>query len=197
MTKENDLERFAICMGLLDQIFGGETSSKKVSIYFEILNDYPIEQIEKAIKYIIKSRNTASFPKPAEIIQAIEGSVSDKTLQAIKAVKEMMVKVGYMQSVKFDDPAIMATLQDMGTWWDLCREWDDWKEKDFVKRYEHYLRFPDFETLIYLVGWSEAENNRKNLTDWIEPPMLMETKTLQISQPKTPLLEEKRDDNAV
>ena len=58
-------ERFAHIMAALGEVFGKEMTTTQLELYYEVLDDVPIERIEEnAYKHI---RNGIFFPKPIEL----------------------------------------------------------------------------------------------------------------------------------
>jgi len=127
-------------MAVLGEIFdqGQPLTEFKIELYFKSLMDYGIDAIEKAASNIIKGRVYPAFPKPAEIINEIDGLATERALLAWNQVLEGMRRVGQWQSVKFSDPVIHSAVESMGGWEKICY-WDDselaWKQKEFERLY--------------------------------------------------------------
>ena len=81
MNLENK-EKFAFLMAKLETAFFESISKESVILYFEYLNDLSINQIERAVDYLIKTREKRGFPAIAEIRSATLGSVEYKAVQA-------------------------------------------------------------------------------------------------------------------
>lgn len=75
-------EKFAFLMVKLETVFFESISKESVILYFEYLNDLSINQIERAIDYLVKTREKRGFPAIAEIRAATLGSVEYKAVQA-------------------------------------------------------------------------------------------------------------------
>jgi len=77
--QKNDTKEFIDLLINLSEIFnnGNPLSEKAVEIYFFILNEFSIKDVENAVNFLLRNRTMHGFPKPAEIIQSIEDSKND------------------------------------------------------------------------------------------------------------------------
>lgn len=163
MTNQDEL-KFAELMTVLAEVYddGRPPSKLKMEVYFRTLKQFDIESIENAVKGLIFTRTTASFPKPAEIIQEIRGTVSNQATMAWIEVLETVKHVGHYQSVKFSDPVIHGVIEAMGGWIRLAGEMttdeEKWKQKEFEKLYEVLSKNPRDKNPEYLPGFFEIQN---------------------------------------
>jgi len=81
MNLENK-KQFALVMAKLETAFFESISKESVILYFEYLNDLSINQVERAVDYLIKTREKRGFPSIAEIRAATLGSTEYKAIQA-------------------------------------------------------------------------------------------------------------------
>jgi hypothetical protein len=164
--QQDDL-KFAELMAVLAEVYddGRPPSKLKMEVYFRALEQFGIDDIERAVKELIYTRTTASFPKPAEIIQAIRGTVSNQATLAWLDVLETVKRVGHYQSVKFSNPVIHSVIEVMGGWVRLASEMttdeEKWKQREFERLYEVLLRNPRGKHPDYLPGWIEIDNAAK------------------------------------
>lgn len=161
-----DHKQFAVMMATLAEVFndGKEVSKIKMEIYFKALEKYPIDHISGAISEMIKSRVYPSFPKPAEIIQEINGKVENRSTEAWLQVLEAVRQIGNYQSVKFSDSVIHSVVQVMGGWPQLCMMENvevKWRQKEFERLYEVISSSRDGKHPDYLPGTFEIENFKK------------------------------------
>lgn len=161
MNYEKD-ERFVFIMAALAEASGQELSEMKVRIYAKALEDLPIADIERAAWEIIKTRKFATFPKVAEIREAIHGNPEDRAIIALDKLEKAMREVGGYQSVCFDDPVIhMAVDSFSGGWPAICNmpheEWK-WARKEFVTLYQTFTHQPKHEVAPRLTGIHEHTN---------------------------------------
>lgn len=178
--------RFIEVMALLAEQSGQETNEFKERIYAEGLNDIPIESIQQAVWSLVKTRTFASFPKIAEIRDAIGGKADDIAEVQAALVWQSVKQYGGARSVVFDDPVTMAVIQQcFGSWQKMCSELMEdqlqWFLKDFGK---HYIAFKRSNVRVYglLPGYADS----------IKGPALIgdQTKAIQVLEQgkETPLI---------
>lgn len=80
--KVEDKEQFAFLMAKLETAFFESISKETVALYFDYLNDLSIDQIKRAVDYLIEKREKRGFPSIAEIRSATLGSIEYKAIQA-------------------------------------------------------------------------------------------------------------------
>ncbi len=173
MTAKDEKE-FALLMASLAEIFdsGSELSSVKVELYFRLLEDYVIEDIKRGVDEIMRNRVYASLPKPAEIIQAIEGDGNEKAILAWEKLDRAVRQVGPYQSVQFDDPVIHSIVKFFGGWEKICDvsgdEWK-WKQKEFERLYTIMAKRGDHpKYLIGITEWSNMVDYSDNIPDIVQ-----------------------------
>ena len=162
--KKKDEKRFAQLMAVLGEVFdsGNQTSAMKVEIYFQALTRFTIEELETAVKSVLQNRKTATFPKPAEVAEAILGSKTENAVQAWALVDDTMRKHGNYVSVDFGDRHTHRCIELMGGWdylGTLTEEEWKWKRKEFESLYS---ALPD-NGPEYVVGLTEKTRDRKSV----------------------------------
>lgn len=163
MTKQDEL-KFAELMAVLAEVYddGRPPSKLKMEVYFQTLKQFNIGEIENAIKGLIYTRTTASFPKPGEIIQEIRGTESNRATMAWLDVLETVKRIGHYQSVKFSNPVIHSVIEAMGGWIRMAGEMtideEKWKQREFERLYEILSQSPRGKHPEYLPGACERDN---------------------------------------
>lgn len=168
MTKKDFMQNLFKLSAILD----GNLTDPKAEIYWEILKEYADEEIKKAIISALKT--CKFFPKPAEIIELIEGDKTDKSLLAWVKVKNAIERIGSYQSVIFDDPIIHVVIDILGGWQKICLTLIDdmkWVQKDFERLYQVYQNQPLGEYPSRLIGIHEQTNREKGHVDFIPKPI--------------------------
>lgn len=164
MFKHEKNERFLFCMAALAEATGQEANPMKIKVYAQGLNDIPVDDIERACQHIIRTRTTATFPKVAEIREAIHGKASDKAVLAVQVIEKATEKGPY-SSIVFDDPYIHATIHALGGWEHVCEISaipDEWKffKKDIERVYGAMLtKSIPSDTPLRLAGYCERVNS--------------------------------------
>ena len=70
---------FSRAMILLSELFDRKISRSAIELYYRLLSDYPWERVKAALA--TAARTLKFFPKPAELIELIEGRTDDGTEQ--------------------------------------------------------------------------------------------------------------------
>jgi len=140
MERKADFEKFAELFTGMHLIFGEgkELNPALIEIYFKSLERFEIDVVENAINSVAGTRIFPGLPKPAELIQAIEGTPADEAVMAFEEVRQLVVKYGYYDTVKFNYPGSAATIEHLGGWLQISsmdNEQFKWFEKDFLKIY--------------------------------------------------------------
>lgn len=173
--QSKDLGKFSILMAGIGELYGKNISSQLIDIYWQVLNQYELIDIQKAFQSHVQNPDCGQFfPKPADIVRFIEGSGETKALLAWAKVERAVIQIGSYQSVVFDDPLIHAVIENMGGWVKLCsmkNEQMPFYANEFQKRYLGYVNKKPARHPKYLWGISEC-NNAKNGFE-INPPILI------------------------
>ncbi len=164
INKQEFLEHFT---GLCE-IFGKDASKVFISMYFEALKEFTIEQVKESISKSIT--NNKFFPKPVELIQNIKGTNEDiENIALIQAdlTLKAIGRHGKYKSVSFKDKTTQAVIsRSFGGWINLCQESmeneEKWFRKDFIKAYIAYKNGAITDEG-YLTGISEHENNSRGI----------------------------------
>lgn len=138
--EQRDKVRFVKCMAALAESFSQDYSTKKIDIYYQALEDLTIEDIERGTWNVIRTRGTSTFPKVAEIREAINGKREDRSMLALAKVERALREVAAYSSIVFDDPVIHKVIESFNNSWigiaDMTiQEWT-WARKDFLRLYE-------------------------------------------------------------
>jgi hypothetical protein len=143
MDKRRDKRAFGVMMLGLSEVYGKEFSPALLEIYWKTLEQYEIDDVERATMLHLGNPDAgAFFPRPADLVRHIQGNTKSRALQAWSKVEKAMRSVGSYASVAFDDPLIHAALSEMGGWVHLCNTDTDelpFRAAEFEKRYIAHL----------------------------------------------------------
>ena len=183
---DRDAKQFAGIIASLSEVFeSGEPSKTLIKIYWLALLDLDINDIQRAASDIIRTRVYSSLPKPADIIEAIRGTSTDRATGAWIKVLGTLRGVGSYQSVQFDDPVIHSCIEMMGGWPELGNMHIDdekWKQREFEKLYPIMEKRGNHPT--HLSGRFELDNTAKGYLENVEEPVKIgfdETKQIEAS----------------
>ena len=180
-----DKTRFANIMAGLAEMYKQTLSEFMLDMYYDVLKDYDYEQVERAIKKVMSNYKYSTLPKPADILEYLEGTPDDKALTAWLQAKEAVQKGGYYASVVFKDDVIAYVIQELGGWQPFCcAKIEDlpFIEKRFKDLYRLLAKRPLKNTK--LIGFIEATNEAKGMFDKIPEPLQIgydeETKQIEV-----------------
>jgi len=145
MERRNDFKKFREVFEGMHLLFGEgkELNPAVIEIYYKALERFDIEAVSAAISAVIGTRVFPGLPKPAELIQAIEGTPADEAVLAFEEVRKMVEKYGYYDTVKFKYPASAAVIEHLGGWLKISSmDYNDFHffEKDFLKMYPTFKK---------------------------------------------------------
>ena len=176
--KAIEYERFAKCFGTLCEVWEREISPTLASVYFRILEPYPIEVVERAISEAIG--RCRFFPKPAELLDLINGSNEDMEARGLlqaTGVLQAVKRVGAYQTVVFADPVTAAVIQDgFGGWVKLCTDLSAKAEQWFLKDFARLYRAFHSQGRRYsgkLAGIIESQNSARGFLEYLPSPVMV------------------------
>lgn len=112
--------------------YGKDLSNFALDVWWQACQGYDLEQVAKAMTAHATDPERGQFaPKPADVVRALAGTATDRSLLAWGKTHEAMSSVGAYTDVVFDDPAIHAVVEDLGGWPKLCRA--DLKELGYLQ----------------------------------------------------------------
>lgn len=93
-----------------------------LSVWWQACQGFDLEQVSKAMAAHAMDPDRGQFaPKPADIVRQLSGTRTDKAMLAWGKAFDAASRVGAYSDVVFDDPAIHATIEDLGGWPKFCR----------------------------------------------------------------------------
>ena len=171
-------ERFIELIGSVSEIYGKDLSSMAIGLYYNTLKDYSYEQVEKAFNTVVRTYKYNCMPKPAEIVEAIEGKESDRALIAWQSVIDTIRRHGYYETIIFEDKTIHMCIEHLGGWMWMCEQTiEDMKfiSKDFYKLYSVLEKNPR-KPQEKLIGFHELHNSNDGYNEDVPEPILIKMK---------------------
>lgn len=156
---KSDLKQFGVLLSILQETFSPDKpiSKERTKIYFEILSDIPIENIELGMKDLMKKKKYPIFPLPREIRRAA-GFVEDDDLElaALGAFREacdlLLSKYSMNEEVHPKDQIINETVRlCFGSWrafGESDPKNDNWDRKHFVEIYKKLFQLGQRDKLL-------------------------------------------------
>lgn len=171
-----DKNKFTKLLIAISEIYGKEMSPPGIEIYYQVLKNYSYDEIQNSLYLVVKTNKYNVMPKPAEIIENIEGSIDERALWAWQQLLDAIRQKGYYASVEFEDKTIHAVVLAMGGWMRLCDleiSETPFVMKEFIAKYKLFLgRKIDSQRLI---GFYEMDNTQKGFPKYIPPTIFIDS----------------------
>lgn len=139
MNDPGDRATFLRAITVLVTTMNEPMSEARLEGYWLALQDLPIDTVEHGLAHALRSARF--FPKPAEIREALLGTVEDRARNAWRRVLAAIAHVGTYRSVDFGDLVTHAVIDRMGGWHQVWG-WERLEgpellgmERDFVSLY--------------------------------------------------------------
>jgi hypothetical protein len=171
-----DEKKFLEIIYGLGELYDKELTKNVINIYYEVFKDYTTEQFQKAIGEVVRSHKYSTLPKPAEILEFIEGTRDDRAMIAWLSVRKAIEQYGYTDTVEFEDPIISHCIFQMGGWIEVCQVLNKdipFMEKEFMDLYRLYEK-REIKTPVKLSGYYEITNKSNGFLDKIPAPKRIE-----------------------
>lgn len=145
-----------------------------ISVWWQACQGMELADVREAFtRHAMDADRGQWAPKPADLVRQVDGTGSDRALEAWGKVLEAMRRVGARESVAFDDPVIHSAVEDIGGWTAICRSEVDelqWLQKRFIEAYIAAKRSKRAHPS-KLMGEHEAENRLRGYEP--APPVLI------------------------
>lgn len=131
-----DGKRFLELVTMLGEVYDKPVSKERLTIWFKVLSDYSIEEVERAA--IAHMRESRFMPTPADLIDRMRPNLADTAELAWVEVPKLLRN---SRAAKSSDPITEKVIQDMGGWSTLGQKSSAelvWVQKAFVDRYQVY-----------------------------------------------------------
>ncbi len=165
MKTKEDAKRFLNLMVMLGEMCESEVKESKVNAYWEILKEYPIEDVECGFKNLIQTYKYKTFPMPATIIENITGDPVVVGIRGWERLEAAISTYGVYESPVITDKALYHTIQRFGGWIKVClknRELDDVGfqifQRDFMRCYQSTAKESGLTEPTALIGLCDRTN---------------------------------------
>jgi len=120
--KHDDKPKFKTLLTDVLSFYKQDVSVFALSVWWQACEGFDFEQVAKAMTAHAMDPDRGQFaPKPADIVRQLAGTRTDKAMLAWGKAFDAASRVGAYTDVVFDDPAIHATIEDLGGWPKFCR----------------------------------------------------------------------------
>jgi hypothetical protein len=161
MRQDEVLEFQRVLSGALS-LWRQDVSEFALTVWWEACKGYSIEQVSKALTTHAMDPERGRFPPmPADIVKALHGTHTDRSLVAWGTVHRAIGSVGMYGSPDFGDKAIHSAIVDLGGWPAICQAPMDelpFLQRRFCELFRAYSSRPDEAHADRLVGMHEQAN---------------------------------------
>lgn len=117
------------------------SSPAALEAWFGDLEKYEMEDVEWALREHRRDPETGRWPPTsADLIRRLEGLPEERAEMEAAKVERAIRLHGRYSNVVFDDEVTSLVVWEMGGWPEVCEWWDEWKVKEFCRRYVRILR---------------------------------------------------------
>lgn len=173
-----DKQAFAEMMVALAENYGQTVTKAGMALRFDALREYDITDVRRAAMSLLRSRKYTSMPTVADFLENMGGgSAEDKAEAAAGKALRAVAEAGRYASVTFDDPVLMAVIENAwGGWPEFCaacsgRE-DKFVRRELAKAYAAYAR-QGVRRYGHLSGITENSNGSAGYLEHIPTPRLI------------------------
>lgn len=108
---ETDRDNFYSILLAASKLYDKRLDGDVLGMYFNILNTYDFQSVKDGFNAAV--RNLKFFPKPAEIVECIEGKEDDHIDFAYQEIKKIVYN-GFHHAIKMANCLTMQVVADMG-----------------------------------------------------------------------------------
>jgi hypothetical protein len=135
--KGRDFPRLAALLAQTAEVYGKDRpTAGALKVFAAALSDYDVDDVQHALS--VHVRTNKFWPRPADLIEILEGTAEDRARMAWQKVKSAQRRYGAHYSVAFEDPLIHYAVERLGGWTALSQiesKDEPFREKDFIGWY--------------------------------------------------------------
>jgi hypothetical protein len=169
---DSDKPRFQEQLTAVMSFYERDVSHLVLSVWWGACAPFDLEQVTKAFTSHATDPDRGQFPpKPADIVRILGGTSTDRAALAWGKALEAASTIGAYTDVVFDDPAIHASIEDVGGWVKFCRTETaelSYLQHRFTESYRAYCRLTEYGYPRVLVGARSSDESFR--MRGIEPP---------------------------
>ena len=154
--KPSDFREFSKLVSDVMAYYRQDASIFTIQLFWNACKNVELDQLQRAFQaHCLDAERGVFPPKVADIVRALDGTVTDRAALAWGKVLEAMSSVGAYSDVVFDDPAIHAAIEDCGGWVKICRSQTEelsYLQHRFCQSHKAYTGRGQFEYQRRLIG---------------------------------------------
>lgn len=169
---DSDKGKFQEHLAAVMSFYKQDVSSFALSVWWSACVPFDFEQVSKAFTAHATDPDRGQYPpKPADIVRQLGGTSTDRAALAWGKALEAASAIGAYRDVVFDDPAIHASIEDVGGWVKFCRTEStelSYLQHRFTESYRAYCKLTEYGYPRVLVGARSSDESFR--MRGIEPP---------------------------
>jgi hypothetical protein len=166
-----DEKQFCKKLLALAELFDKELSQAVIGFYVSALEEFSDSEIDSALK--TAALKCKFFPKPAELIELVNGPQEEQSLLAWEQLTAAVQLHGAYDSVMFADTKITRVVEALGGWITVCN-WPvaelHFRRSEFNKLYQAARPLKEQRVLPGLV---QLDNAGRGYLDKVPPPAVI------------------------
>jgi hypothetical protein len=152
---DNDRKRWAELMIEASEYFDKDVSAARMRLYFEDLRSYPIEAVADAMQR--HRRVSKFFPQIADIVELIEGGMTDRVAVAWAEVRRLSSN---SETARSQDPNVEQAVAALGGWIAIGRA-DEFGMRQLSKEFERMYAVNAKRSLVGMLSAQQRGLQRK------------------------------------
>ena len=150
---KGDWKEFCAVVQAADEVTAGKPRSERaLRLMFVVLERYGIDEIRRAVSGHVRRNKFAVTP--ADIVQALSGSLEERSAVAWRTFVNALDRHGYYDSVRFPDPAYHYAVMQLGGWERVSRDFGELSEKELHFRAAEWRKL--YEIGMRVAAWRET-----------------------------------------
>lgn len=102
--------------------YGKDVTLFSLDVWWEACQPFEFSLVRRAFtRHAMDAERGQFAPKPADLVRQLSGTSSERAALAWGRAIDEAARIGAYTDVAFDDPAIHATIEDLGGWPKFCR----------------------------------------------------------------------------
>jgi hypothetical protein len=160
--QQTEVQEFQRVLSGALSLWRQDVSEFALSVWWEACKGFSLEQVRKALTAHAMDPERGRFPPmPADIVKALHGTHTDRSLLAWGRVHRAMSEVGAYATPEGFDSATVSAIFDMGGWPKLCQSGLDelpFVQRRFCELHRAYSARPEAQHAERLIGLHDQHN---------------------------------------
>lgn len=171
---DNEATEIDLWIGKLHAAFGKSADEVTLEAYADGLEDLPVRAIAEACRLAIRSQKFVPTVSELRIIAGFDVTIDSRIMIAWGELNKAMSLHGPYPSIRFNDPPLNQTIQDLGGWVVISdtpmKDWDSHFRHRFITTYKANVEARR-GTMSAQLGINAMANVAQNMDEYTKPPI--------------------------